>query len=120
MPFEQQPPSGQPRRSRLVRGGSIRPRPAVPAQPAPPPPKQESPRPQPKPQPKKQPVPPPPRLPDGSSFVASYDAAREQWTGTITVGDKTLSGTATGVFKLLQQLERQFRESEPPTTTASN
>jgi hypothetical protein len=53
------------------------------------------------------------RLPDGAKFEVVYDAARTQWTGTLTIGDKVFTGAASGVFKLLNQLDRQYRESLP-------
>jgi hypothetical protein len=54
------------------------------------------------------------RLPDGSKFEVVYDAARTQWTGTLTIGERIFTGSAGGVFKLLNRLDRQYRESLPP------
>lgn len=53
------------------------------------------------------------RLPDGSKFEVVYDASRTQWTGTLTIGERTFTGAAGGVFKLLNRLDRQYRESLP-------
>jgi hypothetical protein len=52
-----------------------------------------------------------PRLPDGSSFAASYDAATETWTGTLTCEGATFRATAGAVFKLLRTLDGQYRAS---------
>ena len=54
------------------------------------------------------------RLPDGAKFEVVYDAARTQWSGTLTIGEKVFTGSAGGVFKLLNRLDRQYRESLPP------
>ena len=54
------------------------------------------------------------RLPDGSKFEVVYDATRTQWTGTLTIGEKVFTGSASGVFNLLNRLDRQYRESLPP------
>jgi hypothetical protein len=54
------------------------------------------------------------RLPDGAKFEVVYDATRTQWTGTLTIGDKVFTGSAGGVFKLLNRLDRQYRDSLPP------
>jgi hypothetical protein len=51
------------------------------------------------------------RLPDGAKVEAGYDAARTRWAGTLTIGDAVFSGTAGGLFKLLRQLDRQYRQS---------
>lgn len=59
------------------------------------------------------------RLPDGAKFEVTYDAARTQWTGTLTIGEKVFTGSAGGVFKLLNRLDRQYRESLPPALPAA-
>lgn len=51
------------------------------------------------------------RLPDGAKFDVSYDAGKTQWAGTLTIGDQVFTATAGGVFKLLERLDRQYRES---------
>lgn len=55
----------------------------------------------------------PGRLPDGAKYDVVYDAARTQWTGTLTVGDKVFTGSAGGLFTLLSKLDRQFRQTQP-------
>lgn len=54
------------------------------------------------------------RLPDGAKVEATYDAGRTQWRGTLTVGDKTFTGSASGLFKLLQRLDEQYWQTLPP------
>src|SRR5262249_3281707 len=63
------------------------------------------------------------RLPDGSEFRVAYHAAAERWSGTLTVptaeGGQVFEGEAGGVFRLLTQLDRQYRDwlaaqSAPP------
>jgi hypothetical protein len=54
------------------------------------------------------------RLPDGAKFEVVYDATRTQWTGTLTIGARVFTGSAGGVFKLLNRLDRKFRQSLPP------
>jgi hypothetical protein len=56
------------------------------------------------------------RLPDGAKFEVVYDASRTQWTGTLTIGEKVFTGSAGGVFKLLNRLDRQYRQSIPPAS----
>ncbi len=51
------------------------------------------------------------RLPNGAKFEVVYDASRTQWTGTLTIGEKAFTGSAGGVFKLLNRLDRQYRDS---------
>ena len=55
----------------------------------------------------------PGRLPDGAKYDVVYNAAQTQWTGTLTVGDKTFSGSAGGLFTLLSKLDRQYRQTVP-------
>ena len=56
------------------------------------------------------------RLPDGSSFAVSYDAAAERWSGTLTIppGDsaavRVFTASASGVFNLLRALDGTYRE----------
>jgi hypothetical protein len=52
---------------------------------------------------------PPERLPDGSGFNVVYDAGKEEWSGTLTVGSDTFTASASGVFKLLEKLDRLYR-----------
>jgi hypothetical protein len=55
------------------------------------------------------------RLPDGSRFEVVYDAGTESWSGTLTVvvhGEPTVfTGQHTGVFRLLQALDQQYRDT---------
>jgi hypothetical protein len=58
--------------------------------------------------------PQPERLPDGSRFEVCYDAAKEEWSGSLTVptsdgAPATFTGTASGLFRLLSNLDRQYR-----------
>jgi hypothetical protein len=54
------------------------------------------------------------RLPDGSEFHVTYNAAAERWSGTLTVatpeGGQVFEGEAGGVFRLLSALDRQYRD----------
>jgi hypothetical protein len=52
-----------------------------------------------------------PRLPNGSNFNVTYDAATEIWTGTLTVEGVTFQATASAVFQLLKQLDQLYRAS---------
>ncbi len=54
------------------------------------------------------------RLPDGSKYDLVYDATRTQWTGTLTIGEQVFTGSAGGVFKLLNRLDKQYRQSLAP------
>jgi hypothetical protein len=54
------------------------------------------------------------RLPDGSRFEVRYDAAKEQWSGSLTVpatgGEPaTFTGSGSGLFPLLTELDKQYR-----------
>ncbi len=57
------------------------------------------------------------RLPNGSVFgPLVYDGEKQEWTGFLAVPDGhygrlSFTATAGGVFRLLQLLDRQFRES---------
>jgi hypothetical protein len=60
--------------------------------------------------------PQPGRLPDGSRFEVCYDAAKEQWSGTLTVptvdgASATFTGTGSGLFPLLSHLDTQYRST---------
>lgn len=50
-----------------------------------------------------------PRLPDGSSFVATYDATQVQWTGTLTVEGATFERSGSSLNKLLHKLDDVYR-----------
>jgi hypothetical protein len=50
------------------------------------------------------------RLPHGSRFDVAYDAAKGQWAGMLVVpGLAPLTASASGVFRLLQILDRMYR-----------
>jgi hypothetical protein len=54
------------------------------------------------------------RLPDGSQFEVRYDAAKQQWSGSLTVPTPggtavVFTGSGSGLFPLLTQLDRQYR-----------
>jgi hypothetical protein len=54
------------------------------------------------------------RLPDGSRFEVIYDAARTQWSGTLTVQEKAFTSSAGSLFKLLNKLDRLYRQGLRP------
>jgi hypothetical protein len=56
-----------------------------------------------------------PRLPHGATFMAVYDATAVQWTGLLTVDGKTFEAQASGVFRVLTELDRLYREDTRPT-----
>lgn len=54
------------------------------------------------------------RLPDKSHFEVQYDAEKVEWKGVLTIpgaDKKVFAGTAPGVFKLLSELDDQYRRS---------
>jgi hypothetical protein len=51
------------------------------------------------------------RLPDGASFAVAYDATAERWQGTLTIGTTVFQGETSGVFRLLEQLDKEYRAS---------
>lgn len=51
------------------------------------------------------------RLPDGAVFSVTYSAERTMWGGCLVIGSQNFQGEASGVFKLLEQLDRKYRES---------
>lgn len=55
------------------------------------------------------------RLPDGAKFEVAYNAADEQWTGSLTVAGQAFTGSAGALFTLLNRLDRKYRQSLPPT-----
>jgi hypothetical protein len=59
------------------------------------------------------------RLPDGAKFEVVYAASQTRWTGTLTIGEKVFTDSAGGVFKLLNRLDRQYRQSLPPAVPQS-
>jgi hypothetical protein len=55
--------------------------------------------------------PPSGRLPDGSKFELAYDASETRWNGTLTTEEKVFTGSAGNLFKLLNRLDQQYRQS---------
>ena len=53
------------------------------------------------------------RLPDGANFNVRYNAQTMTWAGTLVVNGKTYTGSASGVFKLLERLDRCYRQDCP-------
>lgn len=54
------------------------------------------------------------RLPDLSAFAVWYDAAKQTWTGTLEVaGHPPFAASASGVFRLLQELDGMYRRDVP-------
>src|SRR5262249_59980917 len=53
------------------------------------------------------------RLPDGSPFEEVYDGPARRWSGTLRVptpgGASAFTGSASGLFTLLSELDRQYR-----------
>ncbi len=57
------------------------------------------------------------RLPDKSQFVATYSAEKEEWVGSLFVElsdgrSKVFAHQASALFRLLKELDDQFREWE--------
>ncbi len=50
------------------------------------------------------------RLPDGSMFSVVYHENVMQWHGILIIGDKEYKGCASGVFRLLANLDAMYRE----------
>jgi hypothetical protein len=48
---------------------------------------------------------------DCPTFHVVYDAATETWTGTLTVAGRSVQGTASGVFRLLEGLDGDYRRA---------
>jgi hypothetical protein len=52
-------------------------------------------------------------------FHVTYDASKQTWSGTLTIGDQTFSGEKSAVFGLLRDLDTKFRDSlQPPAAAA--
>lgn len=52
------------------------------------------------------------RLPEGAVFHATYDAAKQEWTGSLELlNGFQFTATESGVFKLLRQLDTLYRQS---------
>jgi hypothetical protein len=54
------------------------------------------------------------RLPNRSTFNVRYDADKQEWYGTLNIdlgqSNEVFTGSAGGVFKLLQNLDKQYRD----------
>jgi hypothetical protein len=53
-----------------------------------------------------------PRLPDAARFVATYDAAAVQWTGTLSVEGVTFERQGSSLNKLLHKLDDVYRATK--------
>ena len=51
---------------------------------------------------------------DGAKIDIAYNGAIKAWHGTLTIDGKVFEGSASGVFKLLCALDRDFRASLAP------
>ena len=59
------------------------------------------------------------RLPDGAAFTVAYHAISKRWSGKLAIGGAVFEGKASGVFRLLQNLDAAYRAStSPPPATA--
>jgi hypothetical protein len=61
------------------------------------------------------------RLPGGSAYLVSYDSATQTWGGTLEIPAadgapaRCFTDSASGVMKLLRQLDGKFREAQGTT-----
>lgn len=53
-----------------------------------------------------------PRLSDGARFVATYDAAQVQWTGSLTIEGAVFEKSASSLNKLLHKLDDIYRAAK--------
>ncbi len=51
------------------------------------------------------------RLPNGSAFSVRFSSEKDEWEGTLTVGKHDFHGKASGVFRLLGDLDTKYRAS---------
>ena len=59
------------------------------------------------------------RLPHGSRFDVAYDAAKGEWSGTLTVpGLAPFTGSRSAVFMLLRTLDEMYRATRPAAEDA--
>jgi hypothetical protein len=49
------------------------------------------------------------RLPDSATFAATYDALAQRWVGTLTDGGRVFEAEASGVFRLMADLDQLYR-----------
>ena len=60
------------------------------------------------------------RLPDASAFAVRFDATKNEWSGTLTIpGVEPFSGSASGLFRLLEKLDRHYRQTLAPPPEAA-
>ncbi len=59
------------------------------------------------------------RLPNGSRFEFVYDAAAKTWSGRMIVGAQVFEGTWSGVRRLWDKLDAQYRATLTPTHDAA-
>jgi hypothetical protein len=53
------------------------------------------------------------RLPNGSTFNVTFDAAKMEWSGKLTIPEQgEFTAVASGVFRLLERLDRQYWKSK--------
>lgn len=50
-----------------------------------------------------------PRLPDGSTFAATYDATAVRWTGALTIDGATFEQSGNSLRRLLHKLDDEYR-----------
>jgi len=67
------------------------------------------------------------RLPDGARFEVTFDAAKGQWSGTLTIPvpggqPAVFTGSGSGLFPLLGRLDEQYRATlaAPAATDATS
>jgi hypothetical protein len=51
------------------------------------------------------------RLPDGAAFTVTYNAESRAWAGKLAIGGAVFEGEASGVFRLLEDLDATYRTS---------
>jgi len=51
------------------------------------------------------------RLPHGATFHATYDAESKKWTGTLTIEGTVFSDQRGGVWKLMGELDKKYRQA---------
>jgi hypothetical protein len=61
------------------------------------------------------------RLPDGARFHVAYDATAERWSGVLSIpGCGDIRSSASGVFRLLRDLDQAFRQQCRPNVADRN
>lgn len=51
------------------------------------------------------------RLPDGARYEVVFSAEKQEWSGTLTIGEFGATGAASGIVKLLRKLDTAYRQS---------